>query len=250
MRKWKFSGLFHASAWKSQNVTSSTFDWSKQSEAQPKFQCGDMAPAADGRKKEHDVHTGGRGNWCWPFWKPTATLSFIRISGPHRPQPCLSCSPSHPQHLLPCLAHGFCGNIYCKSNGYTVQRKSVFVWDHFFWPEHFLLSPLLTNSLSFSKLSLCAVSFMTPGRVILSSWIPWSIAHVSLLCWAFLGFLLGGPQRAKIISLSYIWVISSVWQVVCSEIESCLDEHSKMGSITSNSGLRHSTEKWKIWSTF
>lgn len=159
-------------------------------------------------KEEHDVHTGGRGNWCWPFWKPTATLSFIRISGPRKPQPCLSCSPLHPQHLLLCLAHGFCENIYCKGNGYTVQRKSVFVWDHFFWPEHFLLSPLLTNSLSFSKLSLCAVSFMTPGRVILSSWIPWSIAHVSLLCWAFLGFLLGGPQRAKIISSSYIWVIS------------------------------------------
>lgn len=169
----------------------------------------------------------------------------------------------HTSPSLASLVHHHIPSTYCciwhmvsvkifiaKVNGYTEQRKSVFVWDDFFWPEHFLLSPLLTNSLSFSKLSLCAVSFMAPGRAILSSWIPRSIAHVSLLCWTFLGFLLGGPQRAKIVSSSYIWVISSVWQVVCSEIEPCLDEHSKMESITSNSGPHHSTEKWKIWSTF
>ena len=205
-RKWKFPGLFHASAWKSQNVTSSTLDWSKQSETQPKFQWGDIAPAADGRKKEHDVHTGGRGNWCWPSWKPTAKLSFIRISGPHKLQPCLSCSPSHPQHLLLYLAHGFCENIYCKSKWVYRTKEKCFCMRWFLLTRTLpSLSPVDYFSLLFKPQFMCCFFYGSRQghSLLLDSSVHCSCLIVVLgISWFPSGRTSKGKNRVFIIYLS------------------------------------------------
>lgn len=129
-RKWKFSGLFHASAWKSQNVTSSTFDWSKQSEAQPKFQWGDIAPAADGRKKVKNMMCiqEGEGN----------DVGHLGNQQPHCPsleyqvhKPSLASLVHHriPSTLLLYLAHGFCENIYCKKSKWVYSAKEKCLYE-------------------------------------------------------------------------------------------------------------------------
>lgn len=106
-----FQVFFNIWAWMSQNVTLSTFDWSKQSQAQPKFQRRHKLHLLMGWRRHMCVQE--QRNWRWPSLEISSPTSFVRLLGPWETQLCLFCSPLDP--LLLCLTCTICENIYCTS---------------------------------------------------------------------------------------------------------------------------------------